>query len=242
MRCILARTVRDFSGAGIFVIRVSNRSSHCFSKLNRRFSSGISTVWTRTSNSSPTWIWSASIRMLRNFSRSAAGGAAEAAEAAAEASTVCSDSPMGCSVASSPAFSAALVICRWRRRSSRGDNTDADGDTASIPIVKNPASPSPASPAPSPASAASVANNAVGGARILISSIGRFSGIPIYAKLMYIISSSGYVRISIISSSKFVIKPVIMVGISPPNRISTHVDTTKLFCLAYPLSSGRLIS
>ena len=234
MRCILARTVRDFSGAGIFVIRVSNRSSHCFSKLNRRFSSGISTVWTRTSNSSPTWIWSASMRMLRNFSRSAAGGAAAAAEAA-EASTVCSDSPMGCSVASSPAFSAALAICRWRRRSSRGDNADADGDTASIPIVKNPAS-------PSPASAASVANNAVGGARILISSIGSFSGIPIYAKLMYIISSSGYVRISIISSSKFVIKPVIMVGISPPNRISTHVDTTKLFCLAYPLSSGRLIS
>ena len=240
MRCILARTVRDFSGAGIFVIRVSNRSSHCFSKLNRRFSSGISTVWTRTSNSSPTWIWSASMRMLRNFSRSAAGGAAEAeAEAeAVEASTVCSDSPMGCSVASSPAFSAALAICRWRRRSSRGDNADADGDTASIPIVKNPASPSPASPA----SPASVADNAVGGARILISSIGRFSGIPIYAKLMYIISSSGYVRISIISSSKFVIKPVIMVGISPPNRISTHVDTTKLFCLAYPLSSGRLIS
>ena len=181
IRCILARTLRDFSGAGMFVIRVSKRSSHCFSKLNRRFSSGISTVWTRTSNSSPTSIWSASMRILRNFSRSAAGGAGAAAD-----STVCSDSPMGCSVASSPAVSAALANCRWRRRSSRGDaDADADaGSKASIPIVKNPASPSP-SPASVPASVpAAVAANADGGARMLISSIGSSSGIPIYAKLM----------------------------------------------------------
>ena len=69
--------------------------------------------------------------------------------------------------------------------------------------------------------------NDIGGCRIFISSIGKSSGIPIYAKLMYIISSSGYVRISIISSSMSVINPVITVGKSPPNRISTHVETTK---------------
>ena len=79
---ILERTDRDFSVAGIFVIRVSMRSSHCFSKLKRRCSSGISTVWTRTSNSSPTWIWSASIRMDFNFSRRAAAATGNAAPAA----------------------------------------------------------------------------------------------------------------------------------------------------------------
>ena len=54
------------------------------------------------------------------------------------------------------------------------------------------------------------------------------------------ISLLGYVFISIISPSRFVISPVITIGTSPPKYIFTQVFGNKSCCLAYPGSSLRL--
>ena len=118
----------------------------------------------------------------------ATGSAAAPTPPAAEAGGAFgySDIPTGCSVASSPTpnelvDSRASLRCLRRSSNVRGVPVPADS-TASIPIVKKPASPASAtSPSPPAAAAAtpSIAPNDDGGARILISSIGRFSGTPI---------------------------------------------------------------
>ena len=75
--------------------------------------------------------------------------------------------------------------------------------------------------------------------RISNFSKGMFLGTPWYPKSMYITVKSGKVVTSIMSCSKFVISPVIIVGNSPPMWISTQVLGKSPFWRAYPSSSLR---